>query len=145
MAQTPTKAARFVAAVFEHHRAGLMRFIVRRLSSAQDSSDLAQEVYLRLLRLEGSELVRKPQAYVYTIASHVISQFRMRADSERVSFDSEALEALAGHAAEAPDELSKRLDAERRVKQMLDTLPEMHRAVLVLRKRDGLSHPGNRA
>lgn len=141
MAQNSPQSGRFAASVFERHQAGLMRFIVRRLCPAQDSGDLAQEVYLRLLRLEGSEFIRKPQAYVYAIASHVISQFRLRADHERVSFDSEALEELAGHADLPADELADRLDAERRVKRMLDALPEMHRAVLVLRKRDGLSHP----
>src|SRR5262249_49362370 len=118
----------------------LLRFLVRRLCAAQDSGDIAQEVYLRLLRLEGAELVRQPQAYVYAIASHVVSQFRMRAQAAPVVFDSEAIERLSHHSSEdSPDELAERLDAERRVTRLLSQLPEMHRAVLVLRKRDGLS------
>jgi len=142
MRQESDTALSFAATVFSRYQSGLMRFLVRRLCAAQDSADLAQEVYLRLLRLEGAEFVRKPQAYVYAIASHVVSQFRMRAENEAVTFDSEALERVATHATgSSPDELAERLDAERRVTRLLDALPQMHRAVLVLRKRDGLSHP----
>ncbi len=140
MKRESNPSAAFAASVFERYQGGLLRFLVRRLCAAQDSGDIAHEVYLRLLRMEKGELVRQPQAYIYAIASHVVSQFRMRQQSAPVVFDSEAIERLSHHASESsPDELFDKIDAERRVAHLLDGLPEMHRAVLVLRKRDGLS------
>jgi hypothetical protein len=37
-----------------------------------------QEVYLRLLRVEDHETIRNPQAYLYTIANHVLYQHTLR-------------------------------------------------------------------
>jgi RNA polymerase sigma-19 factor, ECF subfamily len=135
-----TPATTLAAAVHEKFRAQLYQFLVRRLRGEQGADDLAQEVYLRLLRMEKSELVRQPQAYVYTIASHVASQFRMREEQSLVKFDSEALQQAAEDPEHVlPDELAEQLSTERLVEMMLQDLPAMHRAVLVLCKRDGMS------
>ncbi len=137
----PKQAHAWVAAVFEKYQGELHRFLVRRLRTGQDSADLAQEVYLRLLRLEKNELVNQPQAYIYTIASHVASQFRLRAERGGVVFDSEIAKAVLERPRHvATDELLDRLDSERQVEQLLQLLPPTHRAVFVLCKRDGLSY-----
>src|SRR5579863_2804788 len=65
----------------------LRRFLSVRLRNAADVPDLAQEVFLRLLRVEGYENIRSPEAYLFTIASHVIHQHAMRRASEPVSVD----------------------------------------------------------
>ncbi len=129
------------ATIHEQFRTELHRFLARRLRGHQETDDLAQEVYLRLLRLEKSELIRQPHAYVYTIASHVAHQFRMRMQQNPVTFDSDALQVAADDPNQAlPDQLAEHLNAERLVEQLLKDLPAMHRAVLVLCKRDGMSH-----
>jgi RNA polymerase sigma-70 factor (ECF subfamily) len=131
----------FAAAVHEQFRAELHRFLVRRLRGRQDAGDLAQEVYLRLLRVEKNELVRQPLAYVYAVASHVAHQFRMRAEQSPVTFDSEVMERVAEDPERVlPDQLAEHLNAQRTVERLLEDLPPMHRAVLVLCKRDGLSY-----
>jgi RNA polymerase sigma-19 factor, ECF subfamily len=131
----------FAARVHEQFRTELYRFLVRRLGAKQDANDLEQEVYLRLLRLEKSELVRQPLAYVYTIAAHVAHQFRMRAEQSPVTFDSEVLQQAAEHPEHvADDRLADELNAQRTVESLLEKLPATHRAVLVLCKRDGLSY-----
>jgi RNA polymerase sigma-19 factor, ECF subfamily len=140
MKSKPTPATTLAASVHEKFRAQLHQFLVRRLRGEQGADDLAQEVYLRLLRMEKSELVRQPQAYVYTIASHVASQFRMREERSLVKFDSQALQQAAEDPRHVlPDELAEQLSAQRLVAKMLQDLPAMHRAVLVLCKRDGMS------
>src|SRR5690242_5837159 len=95
MRSKTTPTASLAASVHEKFHAELHRFLVRRLRGEQDAGDLAQEVYLRLLRMEKSELVRKPQAYIYTVASHVAHQFRMKNEASLVTFDSETLEQAA--------------------------------------------------
>ncbi len=44
------------------------RYLARRLTQRQDAEDLAQEVYLRLLRVDAAKRVQKPVAYIFGIA-----------------------------------------------------------------------------
>ncbi len=135
--------AQFVAQAFRRYGVGLHRYLQRRLPVPADADDLTQEVYLRLLRLDDAEFVRKPQAYLYGVASNVVREFRMRAEleRERMTFDSEVLYDEAEHPAELPaDELANTLDTTRQLERALAQLPPMHRAIIVLLKRDGLTY-----
>ncbi len=138
--ESSSHAARLVTSVHETYGVELHRYLMRHLPKSADAGDLAQEVYLRLLRLNRSELVRKPIAYVYVIASQVAAQFRMRNDQDPVTYDSDAVAYWGEHPIEtAPDEVGEQVNAERQLQQLLNLLPAMHREVLLLRKRDGLS------
>src|ERR1700686_1535016 len=77
----------FVATIAARYGQGLRRFLAGALGNADDVPDLAQEVYLRLVRFEGYESIRSPEAYLFTIASHVIHQHAVRRSSEPVSVD----------------------------------------------------------
>ena len=57
----------------------LTRFVERRVRIRADAQDLAQEVYLRLLRTSQIDLIAEPQAYLYRMASNVAAEWRMRA------------------------------------------------------------------
>ncbi len=73
MAEDPKHA--FLAALEQAHGQQLRRFLSARLrNAAADTPDLMQEIYLRLLRLKDHEAIRNPQAYVFTIANHVLQQ-----------------------------------------------------------------------
>jgi RNA polymerase sigma factor (sigma-70 family) len=61
------------------HGRALRRFLAARMRrTSADVPDLVQEVYLRLLRISDHESIRNPQAYLYTIASHVLHQYTLR-------------------------------------------------------------------
>jgi len=45
--------------------------------ASADVPDLIQEVFLRLLRVPDRETIRNPQAYLYTIAGHVLHQYTL--------------------------------------------------------------------
>jgi len=141
----PAKPARrqssLASTAYDLYHTALQNFLVRRLRSAQDAQDLAQEAYLRLLRLERGEFVNKPLAYLYRIASNLVYEFKLRERNDPVVFDSEALDQAAENPREPfAYEASERLSAEQQVESMLTGLPPLYRAVLVLRKRDGLSY-----
>lgn len=73
-----TKRA-FLASLERTHGRRLRQFLSARLrNAAADTADLMQEVYLRLLRIEDHETIRNPQAYLYTVASHVLHQHTLR-------------------------------------------------------------------
>ena len=135
------RPAKRAAPAFEQYAAELHRFLLHRLQRSQDAADLAQEVYLRLTRIENLDWVRKPRAYLYGVASHVVSEFRMRMQRDPVTFDSEAVERLADDSECAtPEDLGEQLDAQRGLQRILAQLPPTHLAVLLLHKRDGLSY-----
>ncbi len=52
----------------------LRRFLKLNLSNASDIPDLAQEVFMRLLRVQNYDEIRSPEAYLFTVASHVVQQ-----------------------------------------------------------------------
>jgi RNA polymerase sigma-70 factor (ECF subfamily) len=131
----------FARSAFEQYRLALHRYLMRRVHSEETARDLAQEAYLRLLRVHDAETVHKPLAYLYRIAANVVYEFRLRERNERVSFDSQALEQLAEHPQELADELAERLSTQQQLEHVLAQLPPLYQAVFVLRKRDGMSYP----
>jgi RNA polymerase sigma factor (sigma-70 family) len=125
---------------FEQYRTELHRFLVRRLHSAHDAQDLAQEAYLRFLQISRRELVRQPQAFLYRLASNLVYEFHVRQRRSHVTFDSETVEELKDRATNIwSDEVSERLSSAEQLERVLRQLPETYQAVLLLRKRDGMS------
>jgi RNA polymerase sigma factor (sigma-70 family) len=68
----------FVTAVQHRYGAALRRYLARRLRHASvDVPDVFQEIFVRLLRIKDYETIRNPQAYLYTVASHVLHQYNL--------------------------------------------------------------------
>lgn len=139
----PTPDARkFAVQAVDSYSERLHRFLSRRVRRARDLDDLVQEVYLRLLRVKNVESIRNPLAYIYGVASHVVSEFNMREGKGRVVFDSPTMDGaldvrsrtLAGRRVEVGGFL------ERHVNEALDGLSSRHLAVLLLERREGLTH-----
>ena len=68
----------FVSAIALRYGDKLRRFLAHRLRNVADAPDLAQEVFLRLMRVEHHETIRSPEAYLFTVASHVLHQHTLR-------------------------------------------------------------------
>ncbi|MEJ0035693.1 MAG: sigma-70 family RNA polymerase sigma factor [Gammaproteobacteria bacterium] len=115
----------------------LFQFLRRRVRSAVDVQDLAQETYLRLLRARDLSEVRNPQAYLLQVASHVALEWcdrQPRGDS-MVVLDEDML--VDGRLPEL--ELDARL-SQQRLEETLAAVSPMMRAVLLLRLRDERSY-----
>jgi len=63
-----------VARLFTEHRAALQVFFRQRIKSKADAPDLAQEVYLRMLRVSDTEAIRDPARYLYAVASNLVRE-----------------------------------------------------------------------
>ncbi len=120
------------------HGRRLGRFLMGRLRNVHDVPDVAQDVYLHLLRISDETAIRSPEAYLFTVAQHVALQHSMRQSREPVSVDlDEALEEPGGSGDPAAQ-----VDADQCLEQLqrtLDHLSPMARAVFMLHRRDGLS------
>lgn len=117
--------------------AGLTRFLRRKLPGQIDAEDLAQEVYVRLLRIEKLDSIEEPQAYLYRVASNVAAEWRMRA-CHRKPHSGEELDNLV--AAATPESLLDEAQFRTQLDAALGTMNAMVRAVIYLKLRDGKSH-----
>jgi hypothetical protein len=59
---------------FAEHRGALQTFFRRRIRSQADAADLAQEVYVRMLRISDQEAIRNPVHYLYTVANNLVKE-----------------------------------------------------------------------
>jgi RNA polymerase sigma factor (sigma-70 family) len=133
--------AHLTAEAFRKYAPALHRYVLRRLRRPGDAPDLTQVIFERFLAVEDAALVRNPQAYLFGIASHVVSEFRMREEHGLVTFDSEMTDQVAdGLEHSVPDDLADRLSLSREIEHALSTLSDTHRAVLLLVKREGLTY-----
>jgi RNA polymerase sigma-70 factor (ECF subfamily) len=130
----------FVAGLAAKYGERVRRFFATRTRNASDVPDLAQEVYLRLMRVEQHELIRSPEAYLFTVASHVAHQHTLREMSTPKAIDiSELLSDLQLSAADDPlasAELQQRLSA---IQQALAQLPPKYSTALLLHRYAGFS------
>lgn len=129
-----------IATQASEYHAELQRFLMRRLRSLHHAQDLAQEAYLRLLRVERAELVRQPRAYLYRIALNLVLEFQLRARREPITYDSATFEEVAEQLSDTVAEESEREADAEQIEHILAQLPPLYRAIFVLRKRDGLSY-----
>lgn len=116
----------------------LRRFLSVRLRDVQDIPDLAQEVFLRLLRVNRHELIRNPESYLFTVASHVAHQHTLRRSARPVSVDiAEVLPEL--QADSGGDPVNQAVNAERlkMLEAVLQQLPARVAATLVLHRLGG--------
>jgi RNA polymerase sigma-70 factor (ECF subfamily) len=63
-----------VERLFAEHGGALRAFPSRRVRKLPDVAELAQEVYLRMLRLEDSSVIENPEAYLFTVASNLAKE-----------------------------------------------------------------------
>ena len=58
--------------LFAHHRAALQAFFYRRVKAKDDTADLVQEVYLRMLRVKDTDAIKNPEGYLFAVASNLV-------------------------------------------------------------------------
>ena len=122
-----------VERLFTQHGGVLQAFLFRRVRRQPDAADLAQEVYLRMLRVPDIEAIRNPESYLFTVASNLAKEHARHGYEEGLAVeveDPDVQEQLAELPAFAAD-----LDQEHRVerlREVLDQLSPKCRAAVVL-------------
>jgi RNA polymerase sigma factor (sigma-70 family) len=140
-AATAAANSALVLRLFLAHRRALQRYFARRVRLCSDAEELAQEVYLRLLRVPDADALRNPEGYLYAIAANLIKE---RAAQQRLSRNCVSLEDAA-----FPEALSEEpswpdtLDTARhaaRLREVLRELPLKCQAAATLCYWHGLSY-----
>ncbi|MDY6946009.1 MAG: RNA polymerase sigma factor [Pseudomonadota bacterium] len=104
-----------------------------------DIDDLAQEVFLRLLRYSDDITVDNPQGYLFRIAANVANEWRERSRVRRPHDDS-WLEELQIESGEQPENAFSRSRTNEYVQAAVDRLPPRQREVLLLHVNEGLTY-----
>lgn len=129
---------RRVASWFQQWQAPVRRFLrARRSISDGDIDDVAQEVFLRLLRYESSELVTNPQGYLFTVAANVATEWSARA-CRKWPHSSDWLDEIA---TDDPAEAATAHEwADRQLQAVLNRLPARAREIMRLHYQEDLTH-----
>jgi RNA polymerase sigma factor (sigma-70 family) len=131
----------FVERLFARHRDALQAFFYRRIRTKSDAADLAQEVYLRMLRVSDADAIRNPEAYLYTVAGNLLKENAVvdRRQATGTEFkDDEGLPPLGDWPGfDAPLDADQRSE---RLRVVLRQLSPKCRAAVVLHYRYELSY-----
>lgn len=124
----------FWAQTFAEYRIALNRYFRRRGSQAHDAEDLAQEVYLRLLRSDqsGTRQIESPEAYLFTVAANLLREKGAAARRMGLSLDiADIDETLLPTSMTPEDELEITL-RERKLAEAVASLPAKYQRIVVL-------------
>jgi len=130
-----------VERLFARHGGPLRAFLLRRTQRHPDAADLAQEVYVRMLRVPDLGAIHNPEAYLFTVAGNLAREHAHQERRERQSLDVDD-PALQEQLAELPA-LGGQLDTEqrtRRLREVLLQLPPKCRAAVELQYWHDLSY-----
>ena len=137
----PDPKPSLVERLFAEHRGALQTFFQRRIRSKADAPDLAQEVYVRMLRISDQEAIRNPVHYLYTVANNLVKEHAVldRRRASGIDID----EAPAHEQLETLPEFDGDLDTTRRVARLGVVLKQLRpkcRAAVELRFTHGLPY-----
>ena len=129
-----------VERLFAEQRGALKSFFLRRIRAKEDAADLAQEVYLRMLRISDQDAIRNPVHYLYTVANNLVKEHAVldRRRASGIDID----EAPAHEQLETLPQYDGDLDTRQRVERLgvvLKQLSPKCRAAVELRFTQGLS------
>jgi RNA polymerase sigma factor (sigma-70 family) len=122
------------------HGDQLRRFLVARVRNVADVPDIIQEVYLRMLRVPNIESIRSPEAYLFTVAQHVVQQHTLRQSATPPSVELTQMLDIQSATPDLDPVLAT--DAAQCIEQLQGAMEELSpkvRATFLLHRRDGLS------
>ena len=127
--------------LFTEQGGALQAFFRRRIRNKLAAQDLAQEVYLRMLRIRDQEAIRNPVHYLYTVANNLVKEHAVleRRDAGGVDVD----EVQAHEQLETSPAFDGELDAAQRTARLRAVLGQLSpkcQAAVELRFTHGLSY-----
>lgn len=128
-----TTASSTLESLYGAHHGWLKSWLTRKLQSAFDADDIAQDTFLRVMGSDSLSTIRDPRSFLCTLAKRVmVDLFR------RNALENAYLEMLA--LAPSPEERESQLETLQLIDSMLDGLNGKTREAFLLSQLDGLTY-----
>jgi RNA polymerase sigma-70 factor (ECF subfamily) len=121
--------------------------VVRMVRRAEDAEDITQETFVRMFRaLDRYDPERPFTAWLFTIASRLAIDHLRRRRVQTVSLSQSEPGSSEEHTIDVedhglkPDEVTSHHEEEKRSQDLIDSLPEHYRIVVLLRHQQDLSY-----
>lgn len=126
-----------ITCLFDEHNRSLVRFLRARLHSEEEAKELAQEAYVRLLRLDDTDTISYLRAYLFRIAANLATD-RLKQRDRRARIRNVVL-FDAGEVSPAPERGLAASDELALVREAIEELPAKCRMAFLLHKIHELS------
>ena len=135
--QGPQQRTEVVTRLFREHNEALVRFLALRLRSQQEAKEVAQEAYVRLLKLDQPGAVSFLRAFLFkTAANLAVDRIRHEQMARRVVQESKFLEELSTQP--TPEQFATDAQELKLAERLIDELPPKCRRAFLLHKVYGL-------
>lgn len=125
---------------FAQWRTPIRRWLVSRSSiPGRAVDDLAQEVFMRLMRYSDDVVVDNPQSYLFRIATNVANEWR-EFGRHRYPHEETWLEDLEIEEQGQPEKTLARAKMQEQIRAVVATLPAKQRETLILHITEGLTY-----
>jgi RNA polymerase sigma factor (sigma-70 family) len=114
---------KLVERLFAEHSGSLQAFLFKRVRRQADAAELAQEVYLRMMRITDMDSIRNPEAYLYTVASNLAKEHARRDRRDAGTLDVE--DPLIQEQLAVLPSMASDLDTEIRIKRLREVLQQL--------------------
>jgi RNA polymerase sigma factor (sigma-70 family) len=135
-AVTPTPVT--IESLYGEHHGWLKSWLTRKLQSAFDADDVAQDTFLRIMRGESLAAIRDPKSFLCTVARRVMIDLFRRNALEKAWL--EMLEQLPEASLPSPEVRQSQLETLQLLDQMLDGLGSKAREAFLLSQLEGMTY-----
>ena len=131
----------FFARLVKERYHNVYNFFLRRLDSHEDAADGAQEVFMRLIRHNGTAELDSPDAYIWRTTQNLVREIkrrravRARCMAEEAEDSHEQLSQVPG-----PEEAVEIQQMREHALRVVNELPTRCREVFIMHRFKGLSH-----
>lgn len=133
----PQQRTELVTRLFRDHNEALVRFLALRLRSQQEARDVAQEAYVRLLKLDQPGAVSFLRAFLFKTAANIaVDRIRHEQMARRIVRESKFLDELS--AQPTPEQFATDAQELKLAERLIDELPPKCRRAFLLHKFYGL-------
>jgi len=129
-----------VSAIYEKYNTGLIRYLEKRLHSREDVEDVAQEVWVRLIKHTGLDGLEPSLPLLCTIASNLIKDL-LRKQSAKANYRHVSLSDIDVKSKTAsPEEIVISNEGIKKFKHIFRSLNKVHRQVFTLHRLEGYTY-----
>lgn len=133
-----TASSLTLASLYSDHHGWLKNWLTRKLKSAFDADDVAQDTFVRIMGGESLAAIRDPKSFLCTIARRVMIDLFRRNALERAWLD--MLSQLPEEQAPSPELRQSQLELLQQIDAMLDGLNAKTREAFLLSQLEGLTY-----